>query len=43
MGRWRDVLGGGVHTATATSDQRWLFMGQALSTLPVAVLVPEPD
>lgn len=37
---WRDILTGAELTVAETSAERWIFLSQALRTLPVAVLVP---
>jgi len=40
-GTWRDLLTGSTVQASATSTERWWFLGQVLHALPVAVLVPD--
>jgi len=39
-GAWRDLLTGAELKPIESASERWLFLAQALQTLPVAVLVP---
>lgn len=39
-GTWRDLLTGHQVSVSSTPSERWMFLAQALQTLPVAVLVP---